>query len=364
VPSWRSDVTAEIDLVEEIARLHGYDEFSDEVRPFRPGTVPDDPQWIVSRQVRDLLVGQGLIEVRPMPFVSGGDSYVRVANPLAENEAHLRRGVIESLVHLADYNLAHMRRDIRLFEIGDVFMPSGKALPIEELHVGVLVMGRRMPRHFTDPSGEEFDRWASYDRWDVTAMAREICRAAFGGELIAIIPGEKSAKFSTTLEVEWVVSRGGATIGHIGRVSLDAPVWASVAWGIELSLGGIESAAPAERGRHSYVSVSRGLSGNRPLRPLPTSPAAEFDLALLLGSGLAAADVERVIRASAGELLEHLELFDEYIGDGVPAGMRSVAWRLTFRHPERTLRDKEIDGRRAKILSALEKELNVRARTS
>ncbi len=71
-----------------------------------------------------------------------------------------------------------------------------------------------------------------------------------------------------------------------------------------------------------------------------------------------------MIREAAGELLERLELFDEYIGDGVATGMRSVAWRLTLRHPERTLRDKEIDGRRAKILSALEKELNVRARTS
>ena len=116
----------EVDLVEEIARLHGYDKFSDEIRPFRPGTVPDDPQWIISRNVRDLLVGRGLIELRPMPFVSGGDSYVRVGNPLAENEAYLRRGVVESLARRAEFNLAHMRRDIRLFEIGDVFPQAGR----------------------------------------------------------------------------------------------------------------------------------------------------------------------------------------------------------------------------------------------
>jgi phenylalanyl-tRNA synthetase beta chain len=77
-----------------------------------------------------------------------------------------------------------------------------------------------------------------------------------------------------------------------------------------------------------------------------------------------AADVDRVIRASAGELLERLELFDQYTGKGVAAEFRSLAWRLTFRHPERTLRDKEIEGRRGKILSTLEKELNVRQRSA
>lgn len=366
VPSWRFDVIEEIDLIEEIARLHGYDAFPDEIRPFRPGTVPDDPQWLLSRRIRELLVGKGMFEVRPIPFVAGGDAhpYVRVANPLAENEAHLRRGVIESLAHRAEFNLAHMQRNIRLFEIGDVFVPSDQPLPVEKLHVGVLVMGRRMPRHFTDPGGEDFDRWISYDRWDAAAVARDMSRAAFPGEVIELHPAETGATFTSALNVEWTIARGDVTVGHIGRVNLDAPVWAPNAWGIELSLGVVDSAPPADRGRHSYVAGGSPPAANRPFRPIPTNPAAEFDLALLLGPGRTAADVETVIRAAAGELLERLELFDEYIGDGVPAGMRSVAWRLTFRHPERTLRDKEIDGRRAKILSALEKELNVRARTS
>jgi phenylalanyl-tRNA synthetase beta chain len=99
-------------------------------------------------------------------------------------------------------------------------------------------------------------------------------------------------------------------------------------------------------------------------RPLPTTPASEFDLALLVPDGVRAADVERVIRAAAGELLERLVAFDVYEGAGIDAGHRSVAWRLTLRHPERTLRDKEIDGRRARILSALQTELHVRQRST
>jgi phenylalanyl-tRNA synthetase beta chain len=77
-----------------------------------------------------------------------------------------------------------------------------------------------------------------------------------------------------------------------------------------------------------------------------------------------AAQVERTMKNAAGELLERIELFDLYEGAGIDAGYRSVAWRLTLRHPERTLRDKEIEGRRSKILAALQQELNVRQRTS
>jgi phenylalanyl-tRNA synthetase beta chain len=118
IPSWRSDVSAEVDLIEEVARLRGYDSFPLELRPFRPTAVGDDPQWLTARRVRDALVGQGMIELRPMPFVAGGSGYVRVLNPLAENEAHLRRSVLETLARRAEHNLARMEGNHRLFEIG------------------------------------------------------------------------------------------------------------------------------------------------------------------------------------------------------------------------------------------------------
>jgi phenylalanyl-tRNA synthetase beta chain len=363
VPSWRLDVTDEIDLVEEVARLHGYDAFRDEIRPFRAGTVPDDPLWITSRRVRDYLVGQGLFEVRPLPFVAGGDEHVRIQNPLAQDQAHLRRAVIETLAGRTEFNLSHMQRDIRLFEIGDVFAPAKGPLPSEELHVSLLVMGRRAPRHFTDPSGPAFDEWAQYDRWDVHALALEICAVAFPGKLISLQPAETAAGGSP-LAADWTVVREGTTIGRVGRVQLDAPVWAPPAWGLEINLGRVESRAPAEKGQHAYVKGERRQAAVTKFRGLPTTPPAQFDLALLLPAGCTVAEVEKSIRANAGELLERLELFDQYVGQGVGDGLRSVAWALTFRHPERTLRDKEIEGRRAKILSALEKDLNVRARTS
>jgi phenylalanyl-tRNA synthetase beta chain len=165
--------------------------------------------------------------------------------------------------------------------------------------------------------------------------------------------------------VLWNVVVDGETIGHVSRVELDAPVWASPAFGVELMLGRMPNGDIAPPGEHAHSEPAPPAPRAVPkYRPLPVTPASEFDLALLVPDNVRAADVERVIREAAGDLLERLVAFDVYEGAGVDAGHRSVAWRLTLRHPERTLRDKEIEGRRAKILSALQSELNVRQRST
>jgi phenylalanyl-tRNA synthetase beta chain len=352
VPSWRSDVAAEIDLVEEVARFHGYDRFPDEIRPFRPTSTRDDPLWTAAARLREALVGLGLLETRPMPFVHGGDeTHVRVGNPLSENEAFLRTSVLETLSRRAEFNLAQRNGDVRLFEIGSAFTAGKGAMPREQLRLGVVVLGRRRPAHFTEPQPPAFDAW------DAKAIAEAAATIAYPGEPIELRGGSE--------ETLWQVHTGDRVVGRVTRLALDAPVWAAPAFGIELVLGAIQTAPPADRGAHAYAAETRAP---RPAvstyKPLPTMPAAEFDLALLVPSDRTAADVERVIRATAGELLERLELFDQYTGAGVDAGHRSLAWRLTFRHPDRTLRDKEIEGRRGKILGALAQELNVRQRSA
>jgi phenylalanyl-tRNA synthetase beta chain len=102
----------------------------------------------------------------------------------------------------------------------------------------------------------------------------------------------------------------------------------------------------------------------RPYRAIPTTPAVEVDLALLVSGATTAEQIEAIIRKEAGELLESVVLFDEFAGKGIPEGSRSLGWRLTFRSPERTLKDKEVQGRTAKIVRSLEEKLGVRQRTS
>ena len=286
-----------------------------------------------------------------MPFVQGTDeTHARVTNPLAENEAHLRTSLLETLSRRAEFNLAHRSGDIRLFEIGSAFLPRANAQPREELRLGVVLMGRRRPAHFTDPNPPAFDEW------DAKGIVESVASIIAPGQTFELTPDGKN-----TL---WQVRVGDLVIGGIRRLQLDAPVWASPAYGIEITLGEIATTPPAARGEHDYQrSLAKAAATRVRYAPLPTMPAAEFDLALLVPVATTAADVERVIRAAAGELLERLELFDLYTGSAVPAGQRSIAWRLTFRHADRTLRDKEIEGRRNKILGALQQELNVRQRT-
>ena len=357
VPSWRGDVTAEVDLIEEVARLRGYDSFSVELRPARPGNAGDDPTWTTSKRVREFLVGAGLLEARPMPFVAGGEDFIRLTNPLSENEAYLRRDILDTLARRAEYNLSRMNGNIRIFEIGSVFERSTGEMPSEELRVAALVMGRRSPPHFSDPKSPEFDTWVSYDQWDAKALAEELAAVSYPGTAIELA--------STPLDgVLWTIRVDGATRGSVRRVELDAPVWAATAFGVELSLGAMDSAAVAPPGENAHRPFARPPVRVTRYQPTPTTPASEFDLALLVPDSVRGEEVEAVMRRVSGKLLESVRLFDRYVGHGVDPGHRSLAWRLTFRHAERTLRDREIEARRSDILRALDDELNVRQRTS
>jgi phenylalanyl-tRNA synthetase beta chain len=357
-PSWRPDIVAEIDVIEEIARLHGYDTFSDQLRPFRVGTVPDAPDFILESRIQDALAAEGLYEVRPLPFVAGADdTHVRVANPLAENEAHLRRSILESLAARTEFNLAHMEGNVRLFEIGSVFAPrAGSVLPLESKSVGILVMGDRRPPHFTEPKPPR------YDQWDARALAERLAEVAVPSARVELVPAGATRRASGDL---WSIQLDGETCGVVRALTLDAPVWAAPAYGVELDLGPIDSTEVAPPGKSIHgQTAQRPPERHRQFKPLPSTPAAPIDLALLVPDSVRAGDVERVIRSNGGDLLERLVLFDEFRGAGLPAGTRSLAWRLTFRDATRTLRDKEIEGRTNKILRALEGELGVRQRTA
>jgi phenylalanyl-tRNA synthetase beta chain len=344
-PSWRHDVRGDIDLIEEIARLRGYDTFSSELRPFRASSVPDSPLVAVTKRLQTTLVGAGLLEVRPMPFVGEGkNATVRVTNPLAEDEAFLRGDVLTTLAARAEDNLRHMQGNVRLFEIGTAFFagevppdllspgPKKAVLPVEEMHLAVLVMGQRSPTHFTNLTPDD------YDEWDIKYLAEISVASAFPGVPVVFTPGVGS-----TL---WQIAVEGKPAGSVRRVELDAPPWARPAFGLEINLQAIGQRA---------VPVIK-------YRALAVTPSVQVDLALVATEKVTSAQMRDVIRREGGDLLESLTLFDEFRGQGIPEGSRSLAWALTFRHPERTLKDKEVQGRTEKIVKALEAELSVRQR--
>jgi phenylalanyl-tRNA synthetase beta chain len=338
VPGWRPDVTREVDLIEEVARLKGYDAFPDELRPYRPGTVPDAPEEQVRARVRDGLVRLGLLEARTLPLgPADGPDAVRILNPLSAEEAHLRRRLLPGLTRRVEHNWANRNRDVRLFEVGTVFrMPNGErgagsgSPPEEWTSVAAVLTGARRPPHWSEGA-----KLPDMDIWDLKHHFELAVELAAPGCTVEAATGGAEG---------WVaVQPGGAVVGQAGPLEADAPVWAAPLFGLEVRL------ALTDRAPVVY-------------RPLPVQPPVERDVALVLAVGVSAAQVAAVLRRAVGPLLERLEVFDEYRGPGIPAGQRGVAWHCTFRHPERTLREAEVDAALTRGLAALEDELGVRRR--
>lgn len=327
VPGWRPDLRAEIDLIEEVARLHGYDSFPSELRPFRVGALPDAPAELAAAHVRKGLVGCGLYEVVTLPTGSEqAEDSVRILNPLSSADAFLRRSLLPGLIRLVEANWAERIPDVRLFEIGTVFSggPPGQ-LPVEATHVAGVLTGAREPAHWTGMA-------AQVDRWDLKGIFQRAVALAIPGGTIQVQGTEWVAQTAT-----------GCTVGHAGLLPADAPPWAHPLFGFEVLL------EPAPRRPARF-------------RSLPVTPSSERDLALLLADGQTAEHVMAILREAGGPLLESVQVASEYRGSELPAAMRSVAFRLTFRAPERTLRDAEVDDAEARLLAALNRELGIQRR--
>lgn len=327
VPGWRPDVTREVDLIEEVARLRGYDSFPVEIRPFRPSAVPNDPVEPLKARLRRVCTALGLHEARTMPLVrTGSETAQPVLNPLSADEAFLRERLLPGLVQSVERNWAARVRDVRLFEVGVVFRRSGGAeLPRESLRLAGVLTGARTPPHWS-ASG----RSADYDVWDLRGMFEEAVRVACPSARVVATPGAWALEDST-----------GARRGWAGELAADRPAWAAALYGFELDVEVAQRAAAA-------------------YRPVPTTPPIGRDVALLLPEGVSAAAAESVMRDAGGVLLESMSVFDEYRAAGL-AG-RSVAWRLVFRAPDRTLRDEEADETVRRVLAALKDRLDVERR--
>jgi phenylalanyl-tRNA synthetase beta chain len=327
-PSWRPDLLREVDLIEEIARLHGYQNFPDELRPFRPGLLQDAPIERAASVVRRGLVEQGLFEVMPLPTspAQGADS-VRLLNPLSSAENYLRGRLLPGLVRLVQGNWDNHVENVRLFEIGTVFAISAAGeRPREERHVAAVLTGRREPAHWTDTGESRLDMWDLKGQFEVAVGLA--------------IPGG-----AVQLEGNGWVARdpNGRTVGQAGLLESDAPPWAAPLFGYELVLD------PVLRDAIRFQA-------------LPSTPASERVLALLLPEGTSVRQVEELLRKNGEPLLENVTIESDYRGSELPPGTRSVAFRLTFRAPERTLRDTETDTIEARMLAALTAELGIQRR--
>lgn len=342
VPGYRSyDVTREIDVIEEIARTHGYDRFPEELGPARPSTVPDHPLFQLEDRLRAALAAVGLFEATHPAFAPPSEGDVELLNPISTEESHLRATLLPALLRRVEYNFARGARDVRLFELGTVFHKAGPGEPPrEELHVALTVTGRERPGHWSETV-------PAVDFWTLRGLVAETLAVSGWVETTVTPEADGDGLFSPSQCVT-ILGADGERIGSAGRVRperIDAPAWAEPVWGMELRL-------PAEP----------ELQKTPVFRPLPPFPGVERDLALLVPHDVTAESVTDCIRAAGGELLDDVTIFDLYRGEGVGDEQRSLAFRLRLQAWDRTLRDKEVERVIGAVMKRLTEDLGVEQR--
>ncbi|MGH7613409.1 MAG: phenylalanine--tRNA ligase subunit beta, partial [Gemmatimonadales bacterium] len=280
VPGWRPDVTREVDLIEEVARLKGYEAFPDELRPYRPSTVPAAPAELALARVRERMARAGFLEARTSSLgPSDGPDAVALRNPLSTEEGYLRGRLLPGLVRRVEHNWTVRERDIRLFEVGTVFKARPGEAPEERPSLAGVLTGARRPGHWTEGA-----KVPDMDIWDLKRHFELAVAAAAPGA--RVVPANEGGVWSA-------VGETGRVVGSAGPQAADAPKWAGALLGFEVEID------VAETPRAAYAR-------------LPTRPPTVQDVSLVLPTGVTAQQVEARLRDAGGALIERLEVLDEY----------------------------------------------------
>jgi len=357
VPSWRPDLAAAIDLVEEVIRIDGYEKV--------PATLPTAPAGRgltaaqkLQRRVGLHLAGRGLVEVRNYPFVGVAEfdslaipendarrHAVQLANALSDEQPFMRTTLLPGLAAALSRNLSRGFTDVALFEIASVSLPTAEQsatgamnpprpavsgrptaaeieslealLPLQPLHLGVLLTGAIRP----------------------AALGTKPTPAVWSDAI------EVALALGVELGVTIAVTSGDYAPWHPGRCAALSVNGAHLGYAGELAPRSLENLGLPKRTVALELNLSALLEVSSVVAPAPavwTFPVAKEDIALVVKSDVAATDVLNVVRVGAGELLEDIRLFDVYEGSQVADGHKSLAFALRFRAQDRTLAAEEV----------------------
>ncbi|MEA2497943.1 MAG: phenylalanyl-tRNA synthetase beta chain [Actinomycetota bacterium] len=350
IPLFRPDLTREVDLIEEVARLLRFDRL--------PNTLPSGPAGgldasaIAERTLRRILSGLGLHEIWTSSFMGREDleklalsedhpawQAVELENPMLDTETALRTTLMPALLKACAHNVAHRETDVALFEIARVYEPSDEKLPREALVLGAVFGGMRKPGDWQEPP----------EPWDFFG-AKGVIEAAFeslgtrrpSAQPVGGMPFHPTRAAALTI--------GSSIAGAFGEVHPDVCARYDVPEGTlvcEISLGPV------------FAAVQEKVQ----LRELPRFPANYIDLALVVDAGVPAARVEELIWKAGAPEVTQVRIFDLYEGEQIPAGKKSLAYALELRVPDRTLTDEEAATVRDRIVLVLRERAGAELRT-
>ena len=346
VPTFRPDITREIDLIEEVARIEGYDKIPDAIENIGPLFAPLNPDEEFQDEIRTVLTGAGLDETLGHGLA---DSVIakafhpdvpqlRILNPVSADLDIMRNDLVLTVLGSIGHNLAHRNVDLRLFEIGRVyFPPDAGGNWCEEDRLLLAVTGNR--------PGNWRDKPRPADFYDLTAGLEALTkhfhwpRLVFGACDQPYLDSDQS--FSLLLDGKSVGSIGSVKPDLAKRFEIKQPVYI-----LQLTL-------------EPLYKLSCELTA---FAPLPMYPAATRDLAVVVGESTRADDLVAAIKVEAGDLAESVEVFDVYSGKQIGEGLKSIAIAMVFRSPDRSLSNVEVDQLQDRIVTRLKQNFNAEIR--
>ncbi len=357
VPDHRLDigtgVIGQADLIEEIARIYGYDRIPEaqiaDLLPKQNG----NPALEQEEAARDLLVNLGLQEVLtyhltapereaalyPAGTAAPAPAYTRLANPIVPERSVMRRSILASVLETAARNAAHTER-IALFELGPVYIPGGNPLPAEPVQLAVILAGPR-----SDPYWETADR-APMDFFDLKGILEEWLDGLHVPP--AVYESASDPRFHPGRCARITVS--GVAVGILGQ--LHPQTAARYEWaGRDLLAAEID-----------FEALRPHLLKRYAVAPISEYPPVLEDLAVVIAEEMPADRVIQTIRTAGGDIVRRIRLFDIYRGEQAGAGMKSLAFSLAYQAPDRTLSSVEAAEIRGRIITALEGDLGGKVR--
>lgn len=342
-PSHRFDIAIEEDLVEEVCRVHGYNNIESR-RPYtelhlREVELEAHGEPALKRQ----LIASDLQEVITYTFIdpsvadlfAPGKAHLELANPMSRDQSVMRASLLPGLVDALKHNTSRQQSRVRLFEVGRVFDTDAETLR-QPVRVGGLIWGARNPEGWHGDNGavDFFDSKGIVENLLDWAGIKDATFDRPKGEM-TLHPGQSA-----------VVNIADETVGVVGRLhpEIEAQLDVSGVYVFELSADAVLA-----RPRRRYQGLSR-------------YPSVRRDFSVLVSRDVSAAAVEQCVRAAAGEHLVEFTLFDVYEGKGIDSNEKSLAVGLTFQSQTATLKDEDINTRADAVVAALQEELNARQR--
>ena len=344
-PSFRRDLTREIDLIEELARLHSYDRIPSTLPLVQPGGGKVDARLRWERKIRSFMVGEGLSEMVNLPFASsdmnrrfcgiwqGQRSPVAILNPLVQGDAEMRLSLIPGLAGNLGAHIAQKARGFRAFDLGKVFSLDPKGVPEERECLAGIIFGRR------ERKGLRVMEEPPLTLLDVKGLVEGILELA-GVEQSTVwtIPDVPSCLHpGKAASLQFV---DGSRMGYVGELHPDLCEELGLPSSLifELDIEGlVQYAAP-------QLTV----------RSLPRFPSVERDLSIVLEDGFPAQQIVSWIKEQFNHsLIEDVHVFDQYKGAPVPEGKKSLAYTISYRAKDRTLTDGEVNSLHRDLISRI-----------